>query len=210
MLRDAGTSTSKVKLNEPVGSVFYSIEVVEDGTAMVDKDGLALEYVGDSGFQPTGNLSRCDVSPFGIKIADCNGGESEVGAVEPRDDRGLLAIPLCLPKLSSTELRHWRSMPAGGGVMQAALSDEPSTQTCERYDLSVVARQYLEHHPHFRGRMSDVFIEHRGRTLELTGKLPTFYLKQLVQEAVRHVPGVHNVRNMIDVVSASGVSSVRC
>jgi hypothetical protein len=44
----------------------------------------------------------------------------------------------------------------------------------------------------------------------LTGRLPTFYLKQLVQEAVRHVPGVQHVRNLIDVVSADGISSVRC
>jgi osmotically-inducible protein OsmY len=95
--------------------------------------------------------------------------------------------------------------------MQAALLEQPtSTQSCERYDLSSLARQYLEHHPHFRGRVNDVFIEHRGRTLLLTGKLPTFYLKQLVQEAVRHVPGVQQVRNLIDVVSASGISSVRC
>ena len=94
--------------------------------------------------------------------------------------------------------------------MQAALLDQPSTHSCERYDLSTLARQYLEHHPHFHGRLNDVFIEHRGRTLLLTGKLPTFYLKQLVQEAVRHVPGVHQVRNLIDVVSANGISSVRC
>ncbi len=94
--------------------------------------------------------------------------------------------------------------------MQSALLDQPSTQSCERYDLSMLARQYLEHHPHFRGRVNDVFIEHNGRTLQLTGKLPTFYLKQLVQEAVRHVPGVQSVRNMIDVVSSDGVSSVRC
>jgi len=94
--------------------------------------------------------------------------------------------------------------------MQAALMEQPSTQSCERYDLSTLARQHLEHHPHFRGRVSDVFIEHRGRTLLLTGKLPTFYLKQLVQEAVRHVPGVLQVRNLIDVVNASGISSVRC
>jgi len=94
--------------------------------------------------------------------------------------------------------------------MQAALLEQPLTQSCERYDLSTLARQHLEHHPHFRGRVSDVFIEHRGRTLLLTGKLPTFYLKQLVQEAVRHVPGVQHVRNLIDVVNPSGVSSVRC
>jgi hypothetical protein len=94
--------------------------------------------------------------------------------------------------------------------MQAALMDAPSTQSCERYDLSTLARQYLEHHPHFRGRMSDVFVAHNGRTLLLTGKLPTFYLKQLVQEAVRHVPGVQQVRNMIDVVNPIGISSVHC
>jgi hypothetical protein len=107
-------------------------------------------------------------------------------------------------------LRYWRSMPAGGIDMQMALAERPTTQSCERFDLSVLARQHLEHHPHFRGRVSDVFIEHRGRTLFLTGRLPTFYLKQLVQEAVRHVPGVQHVRNLIDVVSADGVSSVRC
>ena len=94
--------------------------------------------------------------------------------------------------------------------MQAALLDRPTAQSCERFDLSALARQHLERHPHFRGRVSDVFIEHRGRTLVLTGRLPTFYLKQLVQEAVRHVPGVQQVRNMIDVISADGVSSVRC
>ena len=94
--------------------------------------------------------------------------------------------------------------------MQAALAEVTSDQSCERYDLSTLARQQLEHQPHFRGRVKDVFVEHEGRTLFLTGKVPTFYLKQLVQEAVRHVPGVQQVRNLIDVVSADGISSVRC
>ena len=94
--------------------------------------------------------------------------------------------------------------------MQAALAELTSEQSCERYDLSSLARQHLEHHPHFRGRVNDVFIEHKGRTLYLTGRVPTFYLKQLVQEAVRHVPGVQRVRNLIDVISADGISSVRC
>jgi hypothetical protein len=94
--------------------------------------------------------------------------------------------------------------------MHPALLERPTDVTCERTNISSLARDYLEHHPHFRGRVNDVSIDHDGRTLLLTGKLPTFYLKQLVQEAVRHVPGVHQVRNMIDVVSADGVSSVRC
>jgi len=94
--------------------------------------------------------------------------------------------------------------------MQSVLLNPPVAPTCERSNLSSLARDYLEHHPHFRGRISDVSIEHEGRTLFLTGRLPTFYLKQLVQEAVRHVPGVQHVRNLIDVVSADGISSVRC
>ena len=94
--------------------------------------------------------------------------------------------------------------------MQAALVDRPTNPNRERPNLCAIARSYLERHPHFRGRVNEVAISQEGRTLLLTGRLPSFYLKQLVQEAVRHVPGVQNVRNMIDVVSAEGISSVRC
>lgn len=94
--------------------------------------------------------------------------------------------------------------------MHAALIDRPVAPTCERSNLSTLARDYLEHHPHFKGRLSDVSIDHDGRTVVLSGRLPSFYLKQLVQEAVRHVPGVLHVRNQIDVVASDGISSVRC
>jgi hypothetical protein len=94
--------------------------------------------------------------------------------------------------------------------MQATAIDHLTIPMCERADLSALARYHLENHPHFRGRVNEVAIDHDGRTLVLSGRLPTFYLKQLVQEAVRHVPGVQIVRNTIDVVSAEGISSVRC
>jgi osmotically-inducible protein OsmY len=96
--------------------------------------------------------------------------------------------------------------------MQAVLAERPATHARNdqaRNDLSAVARQYLESHPHFRGRTNGVCIAHEGRNLFLTGRLPTFYLKQLVQEAVRHVPGVQSIYNQIDVVSPEGVSSAR-
>lgn len=91
--------------------------------------------------------------------------------------------------------------------MQTTLAERPATKS--RNDLSASARRYLESHPHFRGRTSGVSIEQNGPDLYLTGRLPSFYLKQLVQEAVRHVPGVKNVINEIDVVNAWGVSSAR-
>jgi osmotically-inducible protein OsmY len=91
--------------------------------------------------------------------------------------------------------------------MQAALAARPTSPV--RNDLSAIAKQYLESHPHFRGRATGVLIAHDGRNLFLTGELPTFYLKQMIQEALRHVPGVQNIINQINVVSASGVSSTR-
>jgi hypothetical protein len=93
--------------------------------------------------------------------------------------------------------------------MQAALAELPSTRTTERTDLAKMAQQHLERHPHFRGRLTGLRIENHGKTLFLSGRLPTFYLKQLVQEAVRYLPGVQHVRNEIDVVNPFGVSSER-
>jgi hypothetical protein len=57
--------------------------------------------------------------------------------------------------------------------------------------------------------MSGLSIEQRGKTLCLSGRLPTFYLKQLVQETIRHIPGVQSIHNEISVVSAAGMSSER-
>jgi osmotically-inducible protein OsmY len=93
--------------------------------------------------------------------------------------------------------------------MQVALAERPTTKTRDSNDLSAHARHVLERHPHFRGRIHDLAVKHEGRNLYLTGRLPSFYLKQLIQEAVRHLPDVDFVYNEIDVVSADGVSSVR-
>jgi hypothetical protein len=91
--------------------------------------------------------------------------------------------------------------------MPAAVAERTIRPAAERADLISLARQLLERHPHFRGRVSAVRIEQRGRTLCLSGRLPTFYLKQLVQEALRNIPGLQGICNEIAVVSAVGVSS---
>ena len=93
--------------------------------------------------------------------------------------------------------------------MQAALVERPFKTSAERSNLIDHARQLLEGHPHFRGRADAVAIRQRGKTLYLSGRLPTFYLKQLAQEIVRHLPGIHGIRNEIDVVSPYGISSER-
>lgn len=90
--------------------------------------------------------------------------------------------------------------------MQAALIHQPAANKL-RNNLVDAAREQLGRHPHFRGRLDALSFDQRGRTLYLHGQLPTFYLKQLVQEIVRRLPGVQRVENEIDVISPYGISS---
>jgi hypothetical protein len=93
--------------------------------------------------------------------------------------------------------------------MDRVISAHRDTSRTGRAALSDLARRKLEQHPHFRGRMSDLEIEQRGATLCLSGQLPSFYLKQLVQEALLSLPGIREIDNAIDVINPAGVSSVR-
>ncbi len=63
------------------------------------------------------------------------------------------------------------------------------------------ARALLESHPHFRGRTRWVHCKCRNRRLCLSGKVPSYYLKQLAQEAVRDIEGVDAIINQIVVGS---------
>jgi hypothetical protein len=66
--------------------------------------------------------------------------------------------------------------------------------------LALLVRSRLEQHPHFRGRASRFTIELVGQTIVVTGRLPSYYLKQLLQEAIKATPGVVNVDNQVHVV----------
>ena len=63
------------------------------------------------------------------------------------------------------------------------------------------AAELLEAHPHFRGRGRWVQCRFSDRRLYLTGKVPSYYLKQLAQEAVRDLEDVDLVVNRIEVVN---------
>ena len=60
-------------------------------------------------------------------------------------------------------------------------------------------RERLEDHPHFRGRTQLLKIEEIGRSIVLSGRLPTYHLKQLLQEAVKAIPDVEHIDNCVDV-----------
>ena len=87
-------------------------------------------------------------------------------------------------------------------------ADGSQSNQCSRLrrDAASEFRSRLENHPHFRGRSSWVQARSRGNVLRLSGCLPSFYLKQLVQSIARTVPNVQRVVNRIWVRDACGTS----
>jgi len=70
-------------------------------------------------------------------------------------------------------------------------------------------RQELDRHCHFRGRVDGFQFEHQEGILTVRGRVPTFYLKQLLQTVLKRVDGVERINNQVDVVCCDGLSSVR-
>ena len=69
------------------------------------------------------------------------------------------------------------------------------------------ARDVIAHHPHFVGRADSFQFECDGNLLIIRGRVPTFYLKQLVQDALKRLDGIRRIDNRVDVVASDGVSS---
>ena len=67
--------------------------------------------------------------------------------------------------------------------------------------LEQAVRMLLEQHPHFSGRCQFLRVEVSDRVLRLAGYLPSFFLKQLAQEAVRDLDGIDEIENHIIVGS---------
>jgi len=71
------------------------------------------------------------------------------------------------------------------------------------------ARKQLSKNDLFRCRCNSISIEYQKGDLVLMGRLPSFYLKQVLQTALRGLPGVGRIDNRVDVVSPTGLSSVK-
>jgi hypothetical protein len=62
------------------------------------------------------------------------------------------------------------------------------------------ARELLSRHPHFYGRVDSFEFEWVEEVLVVKGAVPTYYLKQLLQSALRKVEGVRRIDNRVVVV----------
>jgi len=79
------------------------------------------------------------------------------------------------------------------------LVGEQDNMDVERDSIVSVIRERLDEHPHFRGRAHLLQIESIGGIIVVSGRLPTYHLKQLLQEAIKALPDVEHVDNRVDV-----------
>jgi hypothetical protein len=71
------------------------------------------------------------------------------------------------------------------------------------------ARDMISRHAHFRGRANMFEFECTENVLVIRGCVPTFYLKQLLQDALKQLEGVQRIDNHVDVFVPEALSSVR-
>jgi len=76
-------------------------------------------------------------------------------------------------------------------------------------DVTEDVRSLLANHPHFHGRANTFEFFECDRVLLVRGQVPSFYLKQVLQTALRDVAGIRRIDNRVEVVSPDGLSSVR-
>ena len=62
----------------------------------------------------------------------------------------------------------------------------------------------LDRHFMFQGHLKALTLGYEKGVLSVTGQLPSFYLKQVLQTALRDLPGVSRVDNRVEVVSKGG------
>ena len=78
-----------------------------------------------------------------------------------------------------------------------------------RQRVETAAKKRLaEEHPHgfYFGQVECVF---EDGVLRLRGRVPTYYMKQLLQSRLANIDGVDWIDNEVDVVSSVGLSSAR-
>jgi hypothetical protein len=72
--------------------------------------------------------------------------------------------------------------------------------------IEALARQKLQDGCPYAYYFQRLSLQFASGVLTVRGRLPTFYLKQMVQNRLRDIDGVREIDNQVDVVSATGLS----
>jgi osmotically-inducible protein OsmY len=88
-------------------------------------------------------------------------------------------------------------------------ADHPSIANESISDAEIEEQAYriIDSHQHFHRRADRFVFECEDGVLSVRGCVPSFYLKQVLQNTLQLVPGVRAVDNRVTVVSGHGMSS---
>jgi len=79
----------------------------------------------------------------------------------------------------------------------------------QRPAVELLARRQLAEKCAYAFCFNQVTFSYSQGILTLNGRLPSYYLKQVLQTLLRGIEGVTRIDNRVDVVSPTGLSSVR-
>ena len=79
-------------------------------------------------------------------------------------------------------------------------SDQPLQGCAGNQDIVHEALERLGRYAHFRAHTKSISVDFREGTLVVTGILPSFYLKQVLQTILRDTRGVIRIDNRVEVV----------
>ena len=77
-------------------------------------------------------------------------------------------------------------------------TEQPHRNQARDSEIAAVAKQRIVHQPHFS--VQRIWCDFDDGRLILRGQVPSFYFKQLAQEAVADLEGVEQVVNEIEVL----------
>jgi hypothetical protein len=75
--------------------------------------------------------------------------------------------------------------------------------------LELAARQCIEKGCSYAYYFRFIRFDARHGVLTVRGSLPSFYLKQVLISRLQHIDGLERIDDQVDVVSSTGLSSVR-
>jgi hypothetical protein len=75
-------------------------------------------------------------------------------------------------------------------------------------NVELLAREAVARHGHFRGRADRLESLQRENMLVVRGAVPSYYLEQVLQTALKGLQGVSWIDHQVAVVACDGLSSV--
>ena len=79
----------------------------------------------------------------------------------------------------------------------------------KKTSIEQLARERISQNCAYAICFRDVSFHYADGILAMRGRLPSFYMKQVLQTLLQDLDGVERIDNQTDVVNAAGLSSVR-